>query len=476
MDYFGLVQVFVHSSIGIVFGLAVGAPLAFLGTLINRGRLGIEVFVILIRSLPIVAMPYLLLNNFRVRDGGDIIMAALVCTAIIYEYLIDALRRGHPELVWVVRSAGIKRRAELFFVRLPQAFPFLLRAVQQCFPVAILYVVLFEYAAGQNIGKYIVGLINSGAPILERAHVILSLAGVSALAYWIMDKLADRVERIFRTAASSASGNRALYDEPTSVSFSYYAGNLIGGIAAFLMLWQAAAWYASSQGSLNALGPIEIIMLVVERVTDGDWVQYTRFKESFHTTLSICLYSVAIGSFLGIVLAILCQNMGPISGGLNAAIGLSQSVPMLLYFPIVLIVVDILGAKADSYFAAIVIGCASVSFFGVFQSVRAVLSSMPTELQQIVDYAGGSAKQRWVRRITAVQLPYFLYSGMRIALVQVLPTSLVAALTTEMLFWNNGLGAMIRMIVYDGRDFWLVVAWIWILLAGLGGLSRAVAR
>jgi NitT/TauT family transport system permease protein len=263
-------------------------------------------------------------------------------------------------------------------------------------------------------------------------------------------------------------------------------------LLAVLILWYAAAWW------LNAPGAIERVL-----APQGDWnwqalLQATMAMERpvlpaphqvamdfwsslvdfpintprnllFHVVVTgkTTLLGFAMGTAIGLVLAILIVHSTTLDRALLPWVVASQSLPVLAIAPIVLIILGSLGFT-DTFPKAVI--AMYLCFFPVTVAmVQGLRAPQRIESELMHTYAATQWQTLWALRMQSA-LP-FLFPALRVAIAAGLVGAMVAELPTGA---QAGLGSRLLTGSYYGNTVQIWSALVMSALLGLG-LTAAVA-
>jgi NitT/TauT family transport system permease protein len=251
-----------------------------------------------------------------------------------------------------------------------------------------------------------------------------------------------------------------------------------------LLLWYGGAWL------LNAPGAIERVLrdqpwgwqdlftatMAMERpvlpaphqvAADFwsslvDWPLDSPRNLLFHVavTAESTLWGFALGSLLGLLLAVCIVHSRTLDRALLPWIVASQSVPVLAIAPIVLVILGSLGFAGVAPKAVIAM---YLCFFPVTVAmVQGLRSPQRIETEMLYTYAASRWQALWLLRLPA-SLP-FLFPALRVGIAAGLVGAMVAELPTGA---QAGLGARLLTGSYYGNT---VQIWSALLMSALLGL------
>src|SRR5215213_9404381 len=249
-------------------------------------------------------------------------------------------------------------------------------------------------------------------------------------------------------------------------------------VAAVVMNWQATADAFERAGEQRTTAeimaatleqdrpmlpaPHQILFEIQKTVVDTPIT--SRRSLLFHAwvTLSSTLVGFAMGSLLGMVLAVLIVHVKTLERSLMPWIISSQTIPILAIAPIVIVVlgsIGITGLLPKSIISAY------LCFFPVTISmVKGLTSPDPMQRDLMRTYSASQAQTFWKLRLPA-SLPY-LFAGLKVAIAISLVGAIVGELPTGA---QAGLGARLLAGSYYGQTIQ-----IWAALFGAAILASAL--
>jgi NitT/TauT family transport system permease protein len=193
-----------------------------------------------------------------------------------------------------------------------------------------------------------------------------------------------------------------------------------------------------------------------------DWPLDSPRNLLFHVavTAESTLWGFALGSLLGLLLAVCIVHSRTLDRALLPWIVASQSVPVLAIAPIVLVILGSLGFAGVAPKAVIAM---YLCFFPVTVAmVQGLRSPQRIETEMLYTYAASRWQALWLLRLPA-SLP-FLFPALRVGIAAGLVGAMVAELPTGA---QAGLGARLLTGSYYGNT---VQIWSALLMSALLGL------
>jgi NitT/TauT family transport system permease protein len=253
---------------------------------------------------------------------------------------------------------------------------------------------------------------------------------------------------------------------------------LLWYMAAVAMNWQGVTDAFERAGEQRSTGEILLATLEQERPmlpaphqilvelkkTVIDTPVTSRRSLLFHgwVTLSSTLLGFALGSLLGIVLAVLIVHVKTLERSLMPWIISSQTIPILAIAPIVIVVLGSIGITG--LFPKAIIS-AYLCFFPITISMVKGLTSPDLMQRDLMrTYSASGTQTFWKLRLPA-SLPY-LFAGLKIAIAISLIGAIVGELPTGA---QAGLGARLLAGSYYGQTIQ-----IWAALFGAAILASAL--
>jgi NitT/TauT family transport system permease protein len=257
-------------------------------------------------------------------------------------------------------------------------------------------------------------------------------------------------------------------------------------LLAVLLAWYAAAWALNSPGAiervLNArdawnwrdllqatMGMERPVMPAPHQVAMEMWSSLTGWPLSsprnllFHVAVTgqSTLLGFAMGTVLGLVLAVAIVHSRTLERALLPWIVASQTVPVLAIAPIVLVILGSLGFSGAAPKAVIAM---YLCFFPVTVAmVQGLRSPQRIETEMLHTYAASRWQALWFLRLPA-SLP-FLFPALRVGVAAGLVGAMVAELPTGA---QAGLGARLLTGSYYGNT---VQIWSALVMSALLGLA-----
>ncbi len=257
-------------------------------------------------------------------------------------------------------------------------------------------------------------------------------------------------------------------------------------LLAVLLAWYAAAWALNAPGAIErvlntrdtwnwrdllqaTMGMERPVMPAPHQVALDMWSSLTDWPLSsprnllFHVAVTgqSTLLGFAMGTALGLVLAVAIVHSRTLDRALLPWIVASQSVPVLAIAPIVLVILGSLGFSGAAPKAVIAM---YLCFFPVTVAmVQGLRSPQRIETEMLHTYAASRWQALWFLRFPA-SLP-FLFPALRVGVAAGLVGAMVAELPTGA---QAGLGARLLTGSYYGNT---VQIWSALIMSALLGLA-----
>jgi NitT/TauT family transport system permease protein len=257
-------------------------------------------------------------------------------------------------------------------------------------------------------------------------------------------------------------------------------------LLAVLLAWYAAAWALNSPGAIErvlntrdawnwrdllqaTMGMERPVMPAPHQVAMDMWSSLTDWPLGsprnllFHVAVTgqSTLLGFAMGTVLGLVLAVAIVHSRTLDRALLPWIVASQSVPVLAIAPIVLVILGSLGFSGAAPKAVIAM---YLCFFPVTVAmVQGLRSPQRIETEMLHTYAASRWQALWFLRLPA-SLP-FLFPALRVGVAAGLVGAMVAELPTGA---QAGLGARLLTGSYYGNT---VQIWSALVMSALLGLA-----
>ncbi|GAB4424385.1 MAG: ABC transporter permease [Chloroflexi bacterium OHK40] len=237
----------------------------------------------------------------------------------------------------------------------------------------------------------------------------------------------------------------------------------LGVVTLLLCCWEGAKLlFAIPDQRLPHLGAIVETMLSRTQGGSGNLLVVQMLANAW-ATFRIAFGGFAIGTGLGLLLAVIFLQAPVLERGLLPYVIGSQTVPILAIAPMVVVGLGRIGAPG---WAARVVVAAYLTFFPVtIGMLRGLRSASPESLSLMRSYAANPAQTFWKLRLPA-SLPY-LFTSLKIAASASVIGAIVAELPAGA---REGIGVMILNAAqfYNSRPPALYLA---ILIAGLLGVA-----
>jgi NitT/TauT family transport system permease protein len=257
-------------------------------------------------------------------------------------------------------------------------------------------------------------------------------------------------------------------------------------LLAVLLAWYVAAWALNSPGAIErvlntrdawnwrdllqaTMGMERPVMPAPHQVAMDVWSSLTGWPLSsprnllFHVAVTgqSTLLGFAMGTVLGLVLAVAIVHSRTLDRALLPWIVASQTVPVLAIAPIVLVILGSLGFSGAAPKAVIAM---YLCFFPVTVAmVQGLRSPQRIETEMLHTYAASRWQALWFLRLPA-SLP-FLFPALRVGVAAGLVGAMVAELPTGA---QAGLGARLLTGSYYGNT---VQIWSALVMSALLGLA-----
>ena len=283
--------------------------------------------------------------------------------------------------------------------------------------------------------------------------------------------------------------------KPGAKTFGYDLQNIVPVctvLLVVLVIWYLAAWWLNAPGAIERVldpkGPwtwqdlLQSTMAMERPVLPAphqvaadfwsslvDWPIDTPRNMLFHVAVTgkTTLLGFAMGTALGLVLAILIVHSITLDRALLPWVVASQSLPVLAIAPIVLIILGSLGFS-DTFPKAVI--AMYLCFFPVTVAmVQGLRAPQRIESELMHTYAASRWQTLWVLRMQSA-LP-FLFPALRVAIAAGLVGAMVAELPTGA---QAGLGSRLLTGSYYGNTVQIWSALVMSAFLGLG-LTAVVA-
>jgi sulfonate transport system permease protein len=439
---------------GLGYGGALAALCALLSDQVPALRAHVDRLVALANSAPWVAVgPVVLL--VAGSDAGPTAIAAIAVFFFIFVAAARGLAASPRSAHEWFSSLGASRVRRLLSLQVPGALPAFAEGLKLAAPAALAGAVYGEwYGAERGLGVLLVSAMRSARPEPLWAAAVLAAAGGLA-AYGVLAALQLLARRRF-------GGTLAGYTPPTPrVRPLRTAVEVVGFVAVLVGLWQA--WITLGDVSpLVAPGPSRVLDDLV--CAPGAYLAATGH------TLASAGAGLAIGTGVGVTLAVLCWWSAVVAGIAVPGLVLLAATPLVALFP--------LFARIFGYSGGTVVVIASVMVLlpGFVYARAGLAAALAGHLDTAWSF-GASRAALFGAVIVPSALPH-LATGLRIAA----SSSVVAAVVAESLIGSAGLGvdftysySLLRMPRAFGAAL-LIVAVSLLVFTAFGWLERAVHR
>jgi NitT/TauT family transport system permease protein len=179
--------------IGFCFGSAIGFALG-VGIATNRYiAYFLYPYVIVLQSLPKVALAPLIVLWFGLGITSKIVAAALICFFAVMVNTIAGLKSVDQDRVDLVRSLGGTRYQVFYMLRLPAALPFVLAGLEIALTFALLGAIVAEFlGAEQGLGMLMQSM-NFSMDVAGSFSVLVVLAALGLTLNWIISEIRRRL-------------------------------------------------------------------------------------------------------------------------------------------------------------------------------------------------------------------------------------------------------------------------------------------
>ncbi|WP_138413199.1 ABC transporter permease [Sinomonas gamaensis] len=228
----------------------------------------------------------------------------------------------------------------------------------------------------------------------------------------------------------------------------------VGGVAAALLLWQAASGARAAGGSLPSVGSVATDLGALAGSPD--------FWSALAQTVGIALLGLAASGLGGIVVGILVGSFEPVRYATRAALEFLKPIPPIVILPLVVL---ILGPTGQMSWFLVFLGCLLPI---VMQTVDGVHSTDPVARDTARSY-GMKPVEILVRIVLPSAMPY-IGTAMRVSA----PAALIITVVAGLLGGGPGLGQSLYL-AQAGGDYPTLYALV-IVLGILGLLFQLGTR
>ncbi len=189
-----------EAALGLLMGALAGTAVAVSISFWPRLEQAVMTLAILIKSTPMVAIAPLLTIWLGFGILPKIIITALLAFFPVLVNALSGFQAADPALLETFHSWNANRREVLWYVRVPQALPYMFAALKVSAPLALIGAVVAEWTgASGGLGRTMwLAYSNLNLPFLFAAVFVLAVAGVLifSLLNWIEDKIVFWERRI----------------------------------------------------------------------------------------------------------------------------------------------------------------------------------------------------------------------------------------------------------------------------------------
>jgi sulfonate transport system permease protein len=439
---------------GLLYGGALAIASALVSDQVPALRAHVDRVAALANSAPWVAVgPVVLLVA-----GSGAGPAAIAAIAVFF-YIFVATARGlgassRSAHEWF-SSLGAGRLRRLVSLQLPRSLPLVAEGLKLAAPAALAGAVYGEwYGAERGLGVLLVSGMRSARPEPVWASALVA-AGGGLVAYGVFSALQLALRRRF---GAGIAGHTPVVTRAHPLRATIEVGVFV---AALLGLWQA--WI-----KLGAVSPL--VAPGPSRVLDDLRSSPAAYLAATGHTLGTAGLGLAIGSLLGVALAIACWWSVLVAGIAVPGLVLLVATPLVALFP--------LFARVFGYSGSTVVVIAAVMvLLPGFVYARAGLAAGLRSHRDMARSFGADRRALFTAVVIPSALPH-LATGLRIAA----GSSVVAAVVAESLIGTAGLGvdftyaySLLQMPRAFGAAL-MIIAVSLAVFAAFGQLERLVHR
>jgi ABC-type nitrate/sulfonate/bicarbonate transport system permease component len=418
-----------EAAVGGAIGLALGAVLAALTAWFPRSHGHVIRSVVLINAIPVVAVGPILMS-LPARPAIPQVFAALFVLFSTVSTVGDGFRsslESGRDLFSVLGAGPLQRFARL---QVPAAVPFVADALRLGIPAALLGAILGEwFGASSGLGVLMVSAMrNVQYELLWSAcsmAVLVSLVGY--LAGTAAEQAASRLFGRPTTVPAAAGGESRLVD----------AGLAILVPVVLVACWQ---WWVSAGNvaSVVAPSPHEVAIRL--------WHDGGSFLSAAGTTLATSAEGLALGTALGLTLAVVSTLFPHVKSFLSPMAVLIPTIPIAVFIPV-------MGSMLGYGRGAIVASCVLMTFFPVFVIMVSGLGSRPPGSDDLFRIYGSNRFVTLGRLAFPSSLPS-LFLALRLSAANCVLTAIAA----EWLMDTGGLGRILSddQVLIDNASTWAV--------------------
>jgi NitT/TauT family transport system permease protein len=168
-----------------LLGFVVGAALAFvLGTLValsRRVEYFLYPFIVMLQSMPKVALAPLIVVWFGLGPTSKVISAALVAFFPLMVNTIAGLRSAEEDRINLMRSLAASRTQIFFMLQLPNALPYIFAGLEIAMIFALIGAIVAEFAGAQMGLGMLIQSMNFNMDVAGQFSILLILSMLGLL-------------------------------------------------------------------------------------------------------------------------------------------------------------------------------------------------------------------------------------------------------------------------------------------------------
>jgi len=418
-----------EAAVGGAIGLALGVLLAAVTAWFPRSHGHVVRSVVFVNAIPVVAVGPMLMS-LPVRPAIPQVFAALFVLFSTVSTVGDGFRapvESGRDLFVVLGAGAVQRFARL---QVPAAVPFVADALRLGIPAALLGAILGEwFGANSGLGVLMVSAMRNVQ--YELLWSACSMAVLVSLFGYVAGTLAERAASRF-------------FGRPTTVSAAPTGGSRLvdAGLAVLVPVILVACW----QWWVSAGNVASVVAPSPNEVANRLWHEGGSFLRAAGVTLTISAAGLALGTALGLILAVASTLFPYVKSFLSPMAVLIPTIPIAVFIPV-------MGSILGYGKGAIVASCVLMSFFPVFVIMVSGLAARPPGSDDLFRIYGSNRFVTLGRLAFPSSLPS-LFLALRLSAANCVLTAIAA----EWLMDTGGLGRILSdaQVAIDNASTWAV--------------------
>jgi NitT/TauT family transport system permease protein len=195
-----LMTTFVEMLVGFAIGVSVGLTIGILGHASRWFRVSVLPYVVMLQSMPRVALAPLFLIWLGFGLESKIAIAAAVCFFPVAMNTVVGLESADEDQTLVIRSLGASHVDRLRLLTIPSAAPYIFAGVKTAIALALSGAIVAEFISSSAGLGFMIASATFLVDVPRVFSILLVLALMGGGMYWIVDRI-DRHLVFWRTAA-----------------------------------------------------------------------------------------------------------------------------------------------------------------------------------------------------------------------------------------------------------------------------------